>query len=375
VLIHLHDPETRGGVARLRAEITWETAERPPFEVFVETFATDALRPDPNAFFLACVVPAWKAGEKRVAIDGTLCPALLLRSRTAFAVLAGWFSDLGPLPEIEAQGVEARTPGGGGALELFSCGIDSLATLRWSTLNLPPEHPSAIRAVAPIYFHASSSRNDAELRRTLRPLLDAAEPVAADAGVELLPAATNIWGLVNDGWFYSQMWYGALLAGVGHLFSARFGRAYIAAGRPVARLRPEGSHPFVDAAYSSAHMDVELHGVEQTRLEKTALVADWPAALQHIRVCQKGQNWPGNCGTCEKCIRTMLELIAVGKLDGCAAFPADDVSVELVRSVVEYEMLRPDQLFWYRELVPALAARGRQDLAREVEEVVRHFEG
>jgi hypothetical protein len=186
---------------------------------------------------------------------------------------------------------------------------------------------------------------------------------------------TNIWTLVDDGWFYWQMWYGALLSGVGHLFSGRFAHAYIAGGRPVARLRPEGSHRLLDPSYGSGHIAVELHGVEPTRLEKTALVADWPAALHGIRVCQKGQNWPGNCGTCERCIRTMLELVAVGKLWECGAFPAHDVSVELVRSVAEYEMLCPDQLFWYRELVPALGASGRDDLAAAVEGVVGHFEG
>src|SRR5919197_4695387 len=57
----------------------------------------------------------------------------------------------GPLPAIEPHAVEARRPATGGALELFSCGIDSLWTLRWSMLNLPREHPLAVRALVPIY--------------------------------------------------------------------------------------------------------------------------------------------------------------------------------------------------------------------------------
>jgi hypothetical protein len=77
----------------------------------------------------------------------------------------------GPLPAIEPHAVEARRPATGGALELFSCGIDSLWTLRWSMLNLPREHPLAVRALVPIYFHPSYFGDADELWRTLRPVL------------------------------------------------------------------------------------------------------------------------------------------------------------------------------------------------------------
>jgi hypothetical protein len=37
-----------------------------------------------------------------------------------------------------------------------------------------------------------------------------------------------------------------------------------------------------------------------------------------------------NCGKCEKCVRTMLGLLAVGAMDKTDAFPVKDVSRELV---------------------------------------------
>jgi hypothetical protein len=95
-------------------------------------------------------------------------------------------------------------------------------------------------------------------------------------------------------------------------------------------------------------------------------VADWQVALQNIRVCNKTEYYrPGmlNCGQCEKCIRTMLALLASDALKKTGAFPQTDVSEGLVRANVRLnDRIAP----FYEELIVPLEEKGRDDLARAI---------
>ena len=90
-------------------------------------------------------------------------------------------------------------------------------------------------------------------------------------------------------------------------------------------------------------------------------------ALQHLRVCNQFKAYrPGalNCGKCEKCVRTMLALAALGVLHKTQAFPHQDISEDLVHSM---RKLRHAKAPFYEELIAPLLAGGRDDLARAVE--------
>lgn len=53
-------------------------------------------------------------------------------------------------------------------------------------------------------------------------------------------------------------------------------------------------------------------GMEVNRIEKVREIADWDYAQKHLQVCLRDNDV--NCGACSKCIRTMSELYALGKL-------------------------------------------------------------
>lgn len=53
-------------------------------------------------------------------------------------------------------------------------------------------------------------------------------------------------------------------------------------------------------------------GSTTTRLEKVQYIADYKPSYEFLNVCQVSEH---NCGTCEKCRRTMLELYATSNLD------------------------------------------------------------
>jgi hypothetical protein len=357
---------------RAEAQVVWEHANRAPLLVYVATprkFA-EGFRADANGFFIAALLAAWHFGEERLQIDGEICPLLLSNINAALTTLRSWYPEMGAPPVLEATSLKAEVPATTGALSFLSCGIDSLATLRANRTQLPAEHPAAIKSVLMVEFAGASFMTEQERSNTKR--IAAAARVAADAQVTAIQVETNLLSLDTDGWFFTYKWHGAVLSAIAHFFSGRFSKAFIASTYDAANLEPWGSHPLLDNYYSSAHMRIEHHGLQFTRLDKTSLIADWPAGLQNILVCQGKDGGATNCGGCEKCIRTMTALLALGNLENCRSFPRNDVTPELLRTVREYEMIyNQSQVGYYRELVPALKARGRLDLVTEIENLLK----
>ena len=60
--------------------------------------------------------------------------------------------------------------------------------------------------------------------------------------------------------------------------------------------------------------DIKIHseGAPLTRFEKTQRVVDYPPSYTYLNVCTQDAH---NCGLCEKCIRTLVSLDALGKLE------------------------------------------------------------
>lgn len=358
--------ERHAGVIRVRARLIWENLDRPPFDLFVDTedrFA-DAVRSDPNAILMACALPAWRFGEQRIAIDGSVCPLLCRNLTAVFARVDRWNPrEYGPPPRIEPRdGFATRTPSTGPSLSLLSCGIDSLATLRWNTLSIPRGHPRAIGAVVHVAFDDDPAPSARRLAEVCDPRRLAVERVAADAGVEAIPLRTNVRWLVGDGHFFDRQWHGAAFLSSAAVLSGGFQRAYLAAGQDPWVDEPWGSHPLLDPFLTSAHFATD-HDLLVPRFDKVRIVADWSAGRTNLRVCQNDIEGGGNCGTCEKCIRTTLMLLVLGGLEGAPLI--QDVTPWLVGLLGEFEMISPLEGFveYYERLVPGLSACGREDLA------------
>ncbi len=355
------------GRVRVSARVSWEDCDRPAREVFLETPEPHGadLSPNPDAFLVGCLVPALYLGEARVSVRAPVCPELLENLETAMAVLHTWYGPrYRPVP-IEAPArapAEPTTPGTG----LFlSGGADSLAALRRNHLRYPPGHPA--RAGHGFLVHGFDIGGVVE-RGAKYPVFDRAqaamEAVARDAGIALVPVYTNLRHLCDERQLWLEKFFGAVLAAVGHGFAVRNHRVEIASSYDLANLAPCGSHPLLDPLYGSLAVRVRHRDVELSRLDKLRVVAGWDTAFQNLRVCL--QNVPDrlNCGWCEKCVRTMTALVALGCLDRTRAFVEDDVAPELLaRAKMTINHREP----FYAELVAPLRARGRHDLADVIE--------
>jgi hypothetical protein len=366
-----------GGVVRIEATVRWEDSDRPELPLFVdaEERHADAMVADPNVFAAACLLPAWRSGEKRLRVEGALCPVLCERMKTPTGMLKAWYpNDFGPRPEIEAAGGHrVAAPADGRAVSLLSCGIDSLATLRWNRLHVARGHPDAIEACVYFEFDERKEASLALLLEATGPRSSVVAAVTADAAVDAIPVRTNVWWLANDGWFYTKKWHGAFLASLVSAFSGRFRKGYVASSHSPAVVQPYGSHPLLDPYFSSAHFQVEHDLFSMDRADKVALVADWPVGAANIRVCQNDSTGRPNCGTCEKCIRTLVQLAGIGKLAAAAAsFPDARLTPDLIATIDQYDMIRGHPYFigWYGAEIPKLRTQGRHDLADALSAVV-----
>lgn len=365
--------ETREDRARVTATVIWEDSDKRPQEIYYETTQKfgEYLSCDPHAFLVGALLPAIHYGEKRIAIESPICPELRNGLMTAIAWFQEW-SLVDHSVRIEASS-ETRYPmtidPRAGAF--LSGGVDSLAILCLNRRDFPKDHPSAFKDG--LFVHGFDIGGLAEADKEMasyRLALESVRKMAEDADLALIPVFTNVRHLYDDVHFWIYQFHGAALASVAHAFSGRLSRASISSAYKIPNLRRKTTHPLIEPNYSSTNLRIMLEGIRYSRLERVELISNWPIALDNLRVCTL--NPPGclNCGECEKCIRTMLELLALGKLDESNAFPYQDVRPEMIEDI---NLTGDYQDAWYGDLVPLLTDWGRFDLVEIIQTKRQEF--
>jgi hypothetical protein len=362
-----------GERARVSATVRWEDCNEPDREVFMETtgaFGTD-LAANPHAFLVGCIVPAMHFGEKRISMDSPICPGLREGLETVMALMKQW-SGGGYRPlAIEAETLNRVPPRlkTGRAGLFLSGGIDSLAALRLNTLHYPAGHPGLVRDC--LFLHGFDIGGVMErgmkfhvFDRAFRSM----SRIARDAGCSLIPVYTNIRHLCDERDLWLNKFFGAALAAVGHAFVPRLELVYIASSYDLYNLAPCGSHPLLDPEYSSFDLRIRHRDVALSRIDKLRIVAEWDPAFQNFRVCLANVEDRLNCGKCEKCVRTMTGLVALGALHKTRAFVEDDVTPDMFEG---FKITIRHRESFYRGLIPLLKERGRDDLVRTIERKLR----
>lgn len=357
----------RGGVVETRIRLERRGAVDEHF--FVQVEGEGRIAADPNGMLLAAFVPAWLAGERRIVVEGTVCPLLVANLRMAAAVLAGWYRDFPALPEIDADRAY-RAPASGAAMFL-SGGVDSLATMRNLTTVLPPGHPE--RPIAAVLIDYQDVRNVAreETEARFASRRHACGAVCADAGLRLVAIRTNLRRLNGSMGVWMTRYHGSFLAAIAHFLGGDFCTMYVAASRDALHLGPWGSHPLLDPLFSSRHVRIAHHGVEFSRIRKVGLLRDWPAALDAVNVCVSPSSRGRNCGRCEKCTRTKLHMLAEGCLANAGAFAERDVSpADLAGVRIKNDVACEN----WMDAVPGLQAVGRPDLVAAIEREIQAYQ-
>lgn len=352
-----------GERSRIVARFTWEDCDRPVQEIHFETekeFA-DGLAPGADPFLVAGLMPAFRHGERRIAVEGEVCPVLRANLNTAMRILSYWYRLPARAIPIESDGCCTAAPASPRrAAFYYSGGVDSLTTLRLNRLAIPDSHPQSFKDGLLIFGLEMEATSAFDIVR------DSLSTLARDTGIRLVPMFTNV-RLLDDCWrAWEKMTEGALLASVAHAVGRRISSASLASSFDVSDLAPNGTHPVLDPLYSSHGLQVIHDGIDLSRLDKVRVLAEWDLGLQHLRVCNNSAQYregQPNCGSCEKCLRTLLALLITGALDKAEGFRNKTVTEELIREQV--------RMSWqivglWKDLIEPLEQLGRHDLARAI---------
>jgi hypothetical protein len=359
--------ERRPGFARAVASVAWEDGPRPPVELFFQSegHGAEDLGAEPEAFLAAAVLPAMRDGERRVLVEGALCPVLAEGTAAAIALLGSWYGPGHRPVEIEAtEGFRALAPRRPErAAMFFSGGIDSTQLLLGNRSQYPATHPASFVEGLSSFGHLCPA-TEASRRWNVLMRANLSES-AARAGMTLVCLETNIWELAPDVAFLSDNSLSSALAAGAHAFRKRWSAISMASSRDGAHVTPRrGFHPMLDPLWTSSALDLRHSSSRLTRLERLRAILAGPRGVETLVVCLAFPTPPYlNCGECEKCVRTMAALLALGRLSEARHFPRHDVRPEMIAAIpIGFH----DEGYWI-ELVPLLGAIGRADLVAAIE--------
>lgn len=387
--------ENNANRTRVVATVIWEERDRAPQDLYFETtkeFAQD-ISCNPNAFLAACVLPAMRYGEKRIAINAPICPELKDGITTVMRCLIQWHGGKRKEPSPPSKGgacalrqlipIEAPLQSRVSSIPtragcLFSGGIDSLAMVRNNRLNFPLEHPRSFKDGILVYGVLNKEDDDTQ-DPSFKYIIDAVSAIADDANLNLIPIYTNAYAYIRDLDLDFQFWklefHGSFLAAVAHTLTNRLTTVSIASSSyNLAKINPWGSHPLLDSCFSSTDLQIRHENAALSRLAKTQLVAEWDTALKNLRVCnEKSSYLEGNynCGKCEKCLRTMVAFMALGVLEEIPTFKEKNVSKNLLLKAAYIG--DPYEEACYRELIAPLEQIHRHDLADAVKKIIKRY--
>lgn len=258
--------------------------------------------------------------KRDVVVYGDVSETAVQGSVKAQDTLGSWFPDILDEVTITApMAVETtRSSDRRGVGAFFSGGVDSYYT----TLK----HLDEITHLIFIHgFDIDLSNNDLAERT-----LDALRKSAAELGKELIEVKTDLRGRLDRNRLnWGLQGHGALLAHVGIALSTVVEKIYVPSSYTADQLHPWGTHPDLDGHWSSDAVEFVHDGVEASRAAKMEKFIEEDAAMNNLRVCWWNQDNAYNCGECEKCLRTMINLYIAGGLERCATLP-DKISIEAI---------------------------------------------
>jgi hypothetical protein len=363
-----------GDTQTISARLVWESRPHEPQTLWfgITDIERPITTPSPDAFLAACYPLAILYEEPRIQMEVVPCPMLVEGLMTASAWWTRWGGMPAGTPPVESAGPPARRDRSGPPLAamVLSGGVDGLHTLMRNRRFYDSEAPASIRSALFIHgFDIGKRATDPEEER-----FDAAyvalQRIVEPKRLRLVRCRTNLRHLYRYPDFWLLRHNGAALAAVGHAAASVPGHLFIGSGIDIMDASPLGSHPAVDGLFSSQQVTVVHDGARLTRLEKIRELSRWPAALADLRVCPHGAVDRLNCGRCEKCLRTRLELLAAGITETPAlgpSLPSLDLWDETVIFAVDHHAR------CYEELLPLLQERGFVPLCRALERKIAGY--
>ena len=296
-----------------------------------------------EAMITPMLLPAMKT-DSTIVTDGVVSRRFLESLTIAQDILQTWEPSFHRAVLEASSKTTQEVPTGGRVGCFFTCGVDSFYTLikhREEITDLIFVHGYDI----PLHKHELRAKTSAAIRK-----------VAEAFGKNVIELETNLEPFLSQysGWVHYNL--GPALAAAGHTLAPAIRRIFIPASDTYDHLIPEGSHPLLDPLWGSDHLEFIHDGCEATRVKKVQMIAEHEVPMAHLRVCWVNPDQAYNCGRCEKCTRTMINLHVAGALHRCQTFN---------RPLTVRQVLRMDRkeltAFFYAENLAALEEANRPE--------------
>jgi hypothetical protein len=312
-----------GSSSRLECTVqsdSWSEVRQCYFETESDFQMIIRERYDPFAIGL---LPMAMALGEDMEVDGPIDIQLHNNICEAIALFKTWFPSEVKDTQLTCRGYTNSTETGSRISSFFSGGVDALFNCAFFDSSYASNPITDL-----ILVHGMDiSIKDVELWDETRARLS---ETAKKLGKNFVTVRTNLRDFQDYGVNYVHTGFGPILGSVSNLFSAEVGLSLIGSYGLFSELAPHASGPLVDRLWSSSAQSVTHFTPRFTRLEKIRVIAERsPSSLTSLRVCWKNPGAAYNCGVCEKCLRTRMELKIVGALEFVETFPKSDMRSDI----------------------------------------------
>lgn len=340
--IHIGNPYMKalespvnGKAVRLCADITVKnknmtlTKESTLYYEFEEKFAPYLCIERSDAFVLGLLIMGMEENSD-IEFEAPMSEKLYYQLTTYFIPLVSKYNS-NKLSNINLRGAITGNPMENLGKVATGCsgGVDSFYTI----VKHNREHTSKNFQLTHLVFSSTGTmdNNSQRIEKYYRKHLREVKGIAADIGCDTIGCYSNLhefyrypyWGFCN---FFTPI-YGSVALAIQKLISVY----YASSGDPIEHFNIaleksqgwDGSSfdVFTLSCMNTESLSFYSAGVECSRIEKEAYISMDKAARKHLNVCGREINgvektWKYlNCGTCNKCLRTMTHLYALGKLE------------------------------------------------------------
>ena len=240
-------------------------------------------------------------------------------------ILCDFQNDLTPV-KISVEGFAPTEVKGNLIGTGISCGVDSLSTIYDRFVR---EDDTDYRVNALFFFNCGSNGlTDDDFTETLaNSRCQRGIAVASELGLPLVPVDTNLhqfWRQEYGETLLFLSMYACVLA-----LQNAVRRYYLGSGCSYMQIKACGvkfdvydlvsyCESFFVPLIQTERVELIVDGCQYSRAEKIKRIADWDIARKYLNVCRVYDGGNRNCGTCPKCLRTLLVLEILGKLDDFA---------------------------------------------------------
>lgn len=309
-----------------------------------------------DPFVAAALIPSMFVGENlQLPSDLTVSPMLIRNAEIIQDVFLMWgpYFDK-PFKRISIEGGrrEPAKEGNSSVVSYFSGGVDGTHTF----LKNQNEIDYLLFAKGIDMQLSNTDNYNFALNKNTEYLKQRGKPI--------YPIETNVRYYGHEFGLSWNICFGGGLSSIA--LAGGFKKCFIASGISYADLYPHGSSFMTDHLWSNEHTTIAHDGAECSRIDKIRYIGQDEEALKILRVCWHDKGY--NCGVCEKCLRTMASLRALGLHTD--TFP--EVTDEVVRNRISKIRIYDEYVNAYLyENIAEAEKRGDQVLATALKKIKR----